>query len=207
MQDEFNLDDFSQPKWFGTSAIPLIDQLNKQCVEVLCEWAATPAFKAPPLVTDNRELWRHLYPQAKKRLATFPFVLVNVRFNDEAWWLQACEKSAVISISGIPSKLTDNLILEALLFARQVAREDHNVAKVTFGMTTPVATCISKLHLPQVRAIALNNVEALEVFAADDSSLWRDLLLAARDNNEAELVALRHHAKRRFCGNANAPSS
>jgi hypothetical protein len=203
---EFKLDEGSlsqastAPQWLGLSSIPIAHQLNEQCIDMLCAQAADPSMPALPCVAQNRNLWRHLYPEARKRLAAFPFVIVAVRSRDDDWWPQAAENYSRVSLSGIPTTLSESLLFETLLFARQTARENINVAKVTFGMSAGVAAIVGQLTLAQVRAIALANPDALTVRWSDNPELWRELLLAARDGDDAALEALRHHAKRLFCG-------
>jgi hypothetical protein len=93
---------------------------------------------------------------------------------------------------------TDNLALDILLFARQSAREDLNVAKVMFAMTADVAGLIASLYLSQIRAIASANTSELKVRWDNDPELWRDLLIAARAGDEQPLAAVRRQAKLLF---------
>ncbi|MDB6084807.1 MAG: hypothetical protein JWN43_2688 [Gammaproteobacteria bacterium] len=95
---------------------------------------------------------------------------------------------------------SSDLALETLLFARQSAREDVNVAKAMFAMTSPVANLIASLTLPQVRAIALKNTSQLRVRWDNDPEFWRDLLVASRAGDEQAIAALRRHGKLLFCG-------
>jgi hypothetical protein len=55
--------------------------------------------------------------------------------------------------SGFPPKLFEDLALETLLFARQATREDVNVAKAMFAMTSAVVRLIASLTVFQVRAL------------------------------------------------------
>ena len=55
------------------------------------------------------------------------------------------------------------LALEAILFARQAAREDAVVAKAMFAMTSQVASRIASLTLRQVKSIASGSAEKLRV--------------------------------------------
>ena len=102
--------------------------------------------------------------------------------------------------SSVPPKLFEDLILETLLFARQTAREDLNVAKAMFGMTSSVASLIASLTLPQIRAIAASNTRLLRVRWDRDPEFWGDLLVASRGSDERVVAALRRQAKLMFCG-------
>lgn len=91
-------------------------------------------------------------------------------------------------------------MLETVLFARQAAREDMNVAKAMFGITLPVASRIAALTLQQVKAIALGNTLQLRIRWDGDLEFWRDLLIACMTADERALDGLRRQAKLLFCG-------
>ena len=101
---------------------------------------------------------------------------------------------------GFPPKLFEDLALETLLFARQVAREDVNVAKAMFAMTSAVVRLIESFTVSQIRAIALGNANQLRVRWDNRPEFWRDLLIACRSGDEQALAAVRRHAKLLFCG-------
>jgi hypothetical protein len=210
--DEFKTDDeasAASPRWIGAPSIPLAHQLNGQCVELVCELANNlSAQELPPFILENRDLWRLLEPEARERVAAFPFVIVNLHFKDAEPWQQASDGHLMTPAdiantapySGFPPKLLEDLALETLLFARQVAREDANVAKAMFAMTSPVVRLIASLTVSQVRAIAIGNARQLRVRWDSDPEFWGELLVACRSGDEQALAALRRHAKLLFCG-------
>jgi hypothetical protein len=196
----------ASPRWTGAPSVELAHQVNEQCVELVCELAATSSTQElPPFVLQNRDLWRLLESEARRRVAAFPFVIVDLRFNDAESWQRAAEghlmsPTDTTLYSGVPPKLFEDLVLETLLFARQAAREDLSVAKAMFAMASPVASRIASLTLSQVRAIALGNTNQLRVRWDNDSEFWRDLLVACRAGESKDLAAIRRHAKLLFCG-------
>jgi hypothetical protein len=207
--DEFKTDDeasSASPRWTGARSIPLAHQLNGQCVELVCELANNLSTQVlPPFILENRDLWRLLEPEARKRVAVFPFVIVDLRFKDAEPWQHASGGHPMTPAestlySGFPPKLFEDLALETLLFARQAAREDVNVAKAMFAMTSPVVHLIASLTVSQVRAIALANTGQLRVRWENDAEFWCDLLVACRAADERALAAIRQQAKLLFCG-------
>lgn len=102
--------------------------------------------------------------------------------------------------SAVPSTRYDYLALETLMFAWQVAREDGHVAQIVFAMTPAVAVCIAALTMQQVRTIAIEGSRFLRIRWDDEPQFWRDLLICAREGDEAALTALRRDAKLLFCG-------
>ncbi len=176
---------------------PLAQQLNEQWIELLCQLAVSSSHPtAPRLVLQNRELLSGLDREARRRVAAFPFLIVDIRFRDIAWWTEALNRSSTDS----DSALFNDLLLETLLFARQVTREDVIVAKTIFAMTAPVATLIASLNLVQVRTIAGQGSRALTVRWGNHPRFWREFLLACRNVDEAAVASLRREGKLLFCG-------
>jgi hypothetical protein len=207
--DEFKSEEGAEssatsPRWTGAPSIALAEQLNEQCIELVCELATPSSTQGlPPFVSQNRDLWRLLEPDARKRVAAFPFVIVDLHFKDAESWQRASEGSLMSSTdatlyTGVPPRLFEDLALETLLFARQSAREDVNVAKAMFAMTSAVASLVGSLSLSQIRAIASANTSELKVRWDDDPAFWRDLLIACRASDAPALAAIRRHAKLLF---------
>jgi hypothetical protein len=207
---EFKTDEAAQlpegapapPRWTGAPSIELAHQLNAQYVELVCELAVSPHPTLPASVLQNRDLWRLLEPESRKRVAAFPFVIVDIQFKDTEWWRMI---SGGLSMNPVDSMPFSDLALEALLFARQAAREDVVVAKAMFAMTSPVASLIASLTLRQVRAIASICGQKLLVRWDDNPEFWRDLLIACRSGDEQALAAVRRQGKLLFCGDFVQP--
>jgi hypothetical protein len=180
--------------------------LNGQCLELLCELAKNLLVEElPPFILENRDLWRLLEPEARKRVAAFPFVIVDLHFKDTEPWQQAGDGNLMSATdcslcNDTLAKPFEDLVLETLLFARQVAREDVNVAKAMFAMTSPVVRLIASFTVSRIRAIAIGNARQLRVRWDSDPEFWGELLLTCRSGDEQALAALRRHAKLLFCG-------
>jgi hypothetical protein len=207
--DESKTDDeasAASPRWTGAPSIPLAHQLNEQCVDLVCELANNlSAQELPPFILENRDLWRLLEPEARKRVAAFPFVIVDFRFKDHEPWQLASggypmTPADIAPYSGVLPKLFEDLALETLLFARQAAREDANVAKVMFAMTSPVVRLIASLTVSQVRVIALGNASQLRVRWDNDPEFWCDLLVTCRTEDQGAIATIRRYGKLLFCG-------
>jgi hypothetical protein len=212
--DEFKTDEAAElpqgsatsPRWTGAPYIALAHGLNQQCVELVCDLASSSSIEElPRFILQNRDLWRLLEPDARKRVAAFPFVIVDLRFQDAESWRRALQGHLISPIdsthyNGIPSKLFEDLLLETLLFARQAAREDANVATAVLGMAPSVVSQIVSLTLPQIRAVAVGNTRLLRVRWDGDPEYWGALLVACRGRDERAMAALRRQGKLLFCG-------
>lgn len=196
----------SPPRWKGIQSLGLVYQLNERCIGLLCEVAAADARHATlPIVTENRELWVHLELEARQRAARMPFMIVDAQFKSEAWWQRVAESRAADteaeeSFNGFPHEASEHLMHETIIFAWQTARWDRTVAQMSLGMSPPVAELIAALTPRQIRAIAARESQGIRVRWADDSRFWRDLLVAAKAQDDERLAELHLHAKLLLCG-------
>jgi hypothetical protein len=89
--DEFKTDEAAEmpqgsagsPGRTGAPSIALAPGPNEQCVELVCDLAASSSIEELPRFNlQNRDLWRLLGPDVRTRVAAFPFVVVDLRFQD-----------------------------------------------------------------------------------------------------------------------------
>lgn len=196
----------SQPRWNGAQSIRMAHELNGQFIDLFCDLSTEASPEEPwPLLSSHRDLWRRLGSRARRRLAIFPFVIVDLRFGDERWWRSVSRQRAnrhqeASGPNGMPSTRRECLALETLMFAWQAAREDLSVAQMVFAMVPAVADCIAALTTQQVRTTAVENTRFLRMRWDNEPKFWRELLTCALEAGEAEMEALRREAKLRFCG-------
>jgi hypothetical protein len=194
------------PRWKGARSLQLAHELNSRCIDLLCHFATRPFVEGQPvMLRANRNLWCQLNAEARWRLAAFPFVIVDVRFRDEVWWRERGKAHDQVVAERLAAddflrESRESLLLETLMFAWQVAREDTRVAQVLFAMTQPVARLVSSLAMQEIRTVAIERSTSLRVRWDDNAQLWRDLLVAVATDDERALEELRLHAKLLFCG-------
>ena len=131
------------PRWKRSQSLDLVHELNEHCLELLAGVAVADAGSRFPLVSANRDLWAQLRPEARKRAALLPFVILDLHFADETWWQRAIGAPASNlhepnSANWLPSELSERLVQETLMFAWQMARSDRTAAQVSFGMRPAV---------------------------------------------------------------------
>lgn len=193
------------PCWKRSQSLDLVHQLNEHCLELLAGVAAAHAGNDSPLVSANRDLWAQLGPEARKRAALLPFVILDLNFADETWWRQAIDAPASTlhepdSTNWLPSDLCERLVQETLMFAWQMARSDRTAAQVSFGMRPTVSVIIGELMPGQVRAIASRASGDIHVRWEQDGRFWREILLAADAGNDEAIAELHLHAKLQLLG-------
>jgi hypothetical protein len=194
------------PRWKGINSLDLVHQLNERCFELLCDLAAADTRHTDlPLLADNREIWIRVEPEARHRAARMPFVVVDAKFSDEAWWRHAAASRARVAgaeafSNGLPHEASEQLMHEVIMFAWQTARWDRTVAQLSLGMTPSVADIVAALTPQKVREIAARESHAVEIRWANNPVFWRDVLVAASEGSNERMAELHLHAKLLLCG-------
>jgi hypothetical protein len=75
-------------------------ELNAQCLELLSEQALTLPAQANLFLHNVSEMWRSLDAQARRRVASCPYLLIDAGFSDPGhWrWLARCQRGAPTSL-------------------------------------------------------------------------------------------------------------
>lgn len=193
------------PRWIRSQSLDLVHQLNEHCLKLLADVAVANAGSEFPLVSADRDLWARLGPEARRRAALLPFVILDLHFADEAWWQRAIDAPASTlhepeSKNWLPPELSERLVQETLMFAWQMARSDRTAAQVSFAMRSTVAAMIGQLTPGQVRTIASRASGDIHVRWEQDGRFWREILLAAEAGNDEAIAELHLHAKLQLLG-------
>jgi len=193
------------PRWKGIQSLDLVYRVNERCIELLCSVATREVLHVPPpMLSENLDLWGRLSEDARRSLAQMPFVIIEAQFKNAVWWRQAAEQGSHDNASdghpnGLPREAREHLMHEITMLAWQMSRWDQTVAKLLLGIAPSVKAIIASLTPQQIRVIASNQNQAIQVRWADDALLWRDFLLAARAGDEKRLARLHLHAKMLLC--------
>jgi hypothetical protein len=129
----------SPPRWKGRDSLALVYQLNERSLQLLRDTA-----------TRQREVWSGLDAAAIRRAARFPFVILDVFFNDEGWWKSVLQKPAS-SLAQTPAMLlwpaeeAEKLMGELLVFAWHMAKGDWRVAQLSLGMLPGVVEAVAEM--------------------------------------------------------------
>lgn len=193
------------PRWLRWQSIALVHQLNEHVLELLADVAAEGGGADLPFVSDNRDLWITLGPEARGRMAHLPFAILDLQFANEAWWSDANTSQVTGPLktafsTGLSPATSERLAQEVLMFAWQMARSDRIAAGILFGMRPSVTATISNLTPGQIRAVASSGCGNLDVRWADDGRFWRELLLTTQAKDDEAIAALHLHQKLQLLG-------
>jgi len=184
-------------KWTGAESLDLVHELNERCLEILEKLAER---KSEEIRTDNafeivrlhRDLWRGLDKTARRRASGCPFLLVDVKFQNEAWWRSAkddCSEpgKGAVTASFFPAKVARELMGETLMLAWLTARSDRRTATLLLGLAPAVADIVASLRPRDIRRIVARHSRQLRPRWEALPRFWQQLLVAASGENDDSL--------------------
>ena len=176
--------------------------LNARCLEAIGK-RLVPAAAARPddgVSIDQADIdrRRRLDEAARHRAARCPYLLVEMRFDDAAWWedakrdaMKPTPNPTVLS-SGTTAGLGRALANDAFTLARWTARADQRTAMLLFGLDPRVAMVISSLSPVEVRCITARSGNQLRPRWERNRCMWRDLLSAAISADDEALTDIHY---------------
>jgi hypothetical protein len=162
-------------------------EINGRCLELMMEAASAPMRGMHPLLYRVREPLTQLTPAARRRAARSRILLVDLRFNDAAYWISLAAPSYRLTGSKghafFPRRKAADLSRSTLVLAWHALLASPEIAGVALGMHRDVAKVIAEMPISSLERIAKNEVDELMPRWADLSNVWSALLQAAQDND------------------------
>jgi hypothetical protein len=162
-------------------------EINGRCLELMMEAAAAPTRGMHPLLYRVRELLMQLTPAARRRAARSRILLVDLRFNDAAYWMGLVSASRRLNSSRrhafFPRRGAANLARSTLVLAWHALLASPEIAGVALGMHRDVAKIIAEMQISGLERIAKSEGDQLMPRWVDLSNVWRELLQAAQEND------------------------
>lgn len=168
-------------------------ELNSECIELLVEQAhAKGAAQATPVICHLGQLWRSLSPDARRRAAACPYLLVDVGFSDTSRWVDTKSVQRMPRVSPfftVPR--TASVARRVCVYAWHLSQSHNSAAQVLLGMPQRCADLIASRTLTQVHELAEKHPEWMTPRWPTLVSYWRDLLLAAESGKLRALLSAR----------------
>lgn len=189
----------SQPaRAFGTLAY----EVNARCLAMLAHDAPPAAGSADP-VAQLRELSASVDAETRRRLAQVPYLLVDMRFRDERWWLAAREAPRARPAARgdlFPRVAAVRLARAVLMLVWNGLHSNPAAACVLYGISTPVARVILQLTLDDLDEIARKHFRQVTPRWEDRAEVWEDLVYAAQMEKSDLMRVCNLHALRLLTG-------
>jgi hypothetical protein len=184
-------------KWTGAQTLEFVYALNDRCLQVLGrqvteEHPAFPQYDTSEMRAACKKLWSELDEAARLRAAKCPFLLIDMRFQNEKWWREVAdgasstdEKSSDFGI--FPAEPARELSAEALTLAWHTTRSDARIAAQVLGLAPGVVGIIASLGPREVQRIAARHSQQLRPRWENNPAFWEQLLRTAAGGNAASL--------------------
>jgi hypothetical protein len=142
------------------------------------------------LLSDCGGMLAALTGEQRDAVAHFPLLLVDMRFQDAAWWTDVGRRPAQPLIvpswlAPMPGESAVRLARTSLVLAWHTARVDMDAASVVLGMNDDTGAILAGLSLLDIDSIAVHHYGHLRPRWEDRPSLWRHLLVAAQSSPAA----------------------
>ena len=180
----------------GVDPAPLAD-LNSECLGQLVLRAAESDTIgcAPLLLSTLRVQWASLPAQAVRRLSAAPFSLFDAGFASAPRWLElrtrgVNELPQRVEPAYFPADMARAITRRMLVYGWHLARSRPRAACLVFGSTMAGVESLAACSLVSLEAAADRNAEALRPRWANQTSFWRELLLAASAGADRRLHEL-----------------
>lgn len=180
----------------GVDPAPLAE-LNSECLGQLVLRAAESdaTAVAPVLLVSLRGQWASLQAQAVRRLSAAPFSLFDAGFASAPRWLElrtrgVHELPQRVEPAYFEPEMARSITRRMLVYGWHLARSRPRAACLVFGSTMAGIESLAACSLASLEAAADRNAEALRPRWSNQTTFWRQLLLAASAGADARLHEL-----------------
>ena len=180
-------------RWFADGSLDSVVEINTQCLEHLGAMAAAAPPGCAAMFAGQLAAWGELSSGARAQLAASPYLLADAGFDDEDRW-QALQQRMV---HDLPATLAEpvfvgpgaaDFIRRVLMLGWHLARANRQLARVVLGMTPACAVRLSALRLQDMDWLTQHRPGWVRPRWEKQPRIWRHLLLAARDPDQALLT-------------------
>jgi hypothetical protein len=175
--------------WLRPETLESLTELNELGLTLLLQQAtlecALHAAQSPPLLRELGAFGAKLEPQALRRAAACPYLLLDAGFADGARWRLAPPGQVADAAAGgdaaafftVPA--TVEVARLVLTFGWHLARTQLAAARLLLGMPAACAGLIGGLTLRRIHALAERHPQWLRPRWPGRPQVWRELLSAA----------------------------
>jgi hypothetical protein len=180
----------------GVDPAPLAE-LNSECLGQLVLRASecNALVPGPALLSSLRGQWASLPVHAVRRLSAAPFSLFDAGFAAAPRWLEVRTRGVHelpqrVEPGYFPPDMARSITRRMLVYGWHLARSRPRVACLVFGSTIAGIESLAACSLASLEAAADRNAESLRPRWANQTSFWRELLLAASAGTDRRLHEL-----------------
>jgi hypothetical protein len=170
-------------EWLLDRTLDPLREINSQCIELLGAMVDR-GDSGLPMLQELSPLWRALVPDARRRLADCPCLLVDAGFADESRWQRltenrVAEPSREWRVACLGGERGQAFARRVMTYGWHLARANRSVARVALGMTAASIERIASLGLRELELASELYPGWVRPRWESQVQMWRQLLTAA----------------------------
>lgn len=185
-------------EWPGLQAITTLTELNTRCFATLAEAVNGENIAPESTIYRNLDLWRRVDQRACARAGRCPILLLNLNFDNHAWWKRVCGEPLTASRRiGRPIFTSEGqaraLLRDILMEIWRLGRALPTAANLLFGLAPGVSEEISNVSASDIDRMAVDYARDLRPRWEENRVFWKNLVEAAIGSDDEALFTVFLH--------------
>jgi hypothetical protein len=188
----------SRACWLRREMLEALAEVNHRCLGLLSEQALAQGPQGQPALRQVGELWRALDERSRWQAAACPYLLVDACFGEPQRW-QGLSGSEVAEPAGPSSShasfftvpQTTSVARTVFVYAWSLVVSHTAGARLILGIHPHCASLLGACTVPQIHELAERNAGWLRPRWLKRVRLWRQMLVAAAEDDAATLERTR----------------
>jgi hypothetical protein len=188
----------SRACWLRREMLEALAEVNHRCLGIFAEQVLAPGSQADPGLRQVGELWRALDERSRWRAAACPYLLLDACFAEpRRWhWLGGLRVEDGASSPGPPFftvPQTAAVARTVFVYAWSMVVNCSEGAPMVLGIHPQCARVLAACSVSQVQELAEHGAGWLRPRWLRQARLWRQMLVAAAEDDSAMLERSRMH--------------
>lgn len=187
----------SRAGWLRRQTLEDLADVNHRCLGLFAEQALAPGPHGQPALRQIGELWRALDERSRRQVAACPYLLVDACFGEPQRWHWPAG-SRIDDGPGVPSPpafftvpQTAAVARTVFVYAWSLVGKHPDGARVILAIHPHCASLLRACTVPQVHELAERHAGWLRPRWLKRLRLWRQMLVAAAEDDVATLARAR----------------
>jgi len=178
--------------WLRREMLEALAEVNHRCLGLLSEQALAQGGQGQPALRQVGELWRALDERSRWQAAACPYLLVDACFGEPQRW-QWLSSPRIAEPPGSPGASfftvpqTAAVSRTVFVYAWSLVVSHSAGARLILGIHPHCASLLGACTVPQVHELAERNAGWLRPRWLKRIRLWRQMLVAAAEDDVATL--------------------
>jgi len=178
--------------WLRREMLEALTDVNRRCLGLFAEQALAPGAQGQPALRQVGELWRALDERSRWRAAACPYLLLDACFGEpQRWrWLGGpgvADASCPSAPAFFTVPQTASVARTLFVYAWSLVAGHPQGARLVLGIHPHCAGLLAACTVPQLHELAEHGAGWMRPRWLTRVSLWRQMLLAAADDDAVTL--------------------